>query len=67
MPDWLRDLRPVAGAEEALPDWLDELGVEEPPAPESMALSTGDSALDWLSQLGAGAPELPGDRCHACC
>jgi hypothetical protein len=59
MPDWLRELHPVAGAEEALPDWLDELGVEEQPASESMALSTGDSALDWLSQLSATAPELP--------
>jgi len=61
MPDWLRDLRPAASAEEALPDWLDELGVEEQPASESMALSTGDSALDWLSQLGATAPETQGE------
>jgi len=60
MPDWLRDLRPATGAEDALPDWLDELGVEERPA-ESMALSTGDSALDWLSQLSATAPETPGE------
>ena len=52
MPDWLRDLRPAAGAEEALPDWFDELGVEEQPASESMAVSTSDSALDWLSRLG---------------
>ena len=59
MPDWLRDLRPAASTEDALPDWLDELGVEEKPAPESMALSSGDSALDWLSQLGATAPESP--------
>jgi hypothetical protein len=58
MPDWLRDLHPAAAAEDALPDWLDDLGKEEPPASESMALSTGDSALDWLSQLGATAPEL---------
>ena len=42
----------------ACPEWLDELGVEEQPASESTALSTGDSALDWLSQLGATAPEL---------
>ena len=62
VPDWLRDLRPAAGAEEALPDWLDELGVEEQPAPESVALSTGDSALDWLSQLGAATPEPASDQ-----
>jgi hypothetical protein len=57
MPDWLRDLRPAASTEDALPDWLDELGVEEQPAPGSMALSSGDSALDWLSQLGATASD----------
>ena len=63
-PDWLRELRPAVRAEEDLPDWLDELGIEEAPTEEassaSMALSTGDSALDWLSQLGAtAAAELP--------
>jgi hypothetical protein len=57
MPDWLRDLHPAASSEDALPDWLDELGQEERPTSESMALSTGDSALDWLSQLSATAPE----------
>jgi hypothetical protein len=58
MPDWLRDLGPAAPmTDEALPDWLDELGAEEEPASPSMALSTGDSALDWLSQLSATAPE----------
>jgi hypothetical protein len=58
MPDWLRDLGPAASTtDEALPDWLDELGAEEEPASSSMALSTGDSALDWLSQLSATAPE----------
>ena len=53
---------PVLALKKPLPDWLDELGVEEQPASEQMALSTGDSALDWLSQLGATAPEQPSDQ-----